>query len=553
MRTSNLRHYHSKNKACYHHALIFDKSEYQNDLTSGYLEHDDLSEDLGSKYFNEIYQSYKKKASGFGQRVRSEVDESINDDTRSLNQRYRRFLQSSSSKSLSHESQPDINVLIINPLSINRKQTTRIHCKEGNKITHQFLNFNDDNLISRISREVVMYLKFLKLVLRRLPTSTYIASDVASDDLNKTLPLRAHEEISNLQKEILGYSRTTQNQQSLHRQDTSSQTSSTSKKNALELYYDLKTCYEKNKHLIKQLTAENLSTKNLSTNLSQDVEYPKVKEYAEDLACQRFVEAIKTEEVDNFKEYVGSKFLGCGIRCSYDQTDPKQVSIERYDYENANPETSKTMYLKIKKFDENGKLKGGRNYRTLRYLEGDAVEEKQYCFIKITYNDDGKAEVDSENIYTSNSSNPDQKQPVSLSSLTRDVKDELIQDISQLTLDAKNYYVDQDMGLNESKNIIVLKDTFDKRLSSLSSSSGGPSFLISESGSDSDQSGSDDDLFGANSSGRVSDSYQFITTPSSPASCKSGRIPVSDRKKKDKWKELSRKLLAKNQTTSGRV
>jgi hypothetical protein len=458
VRTTNLRPHYSKNKADYHHTLIFSKSE-QVDLIDSFNLSDKLSSDLRGEYFEEIYAPYKAKAKVFWQRVRSTFDESTYDEPRALNQKYRRFLNDISSQPSSHESQPDINVLIINPLSINRKQTTRIHCKEGNKITHQFLNFYDDNLISRITREVVMYLTFLKLVLRSYPTSTHIASDVASDDLNKTLPLRAPEEISNLLKKISGYSKTTQSQQSLHRQDTSSQTSSTSKKNALELYYDLKTCYEKNKHLIKQLTTENLST-----NLSQDGEYSKVKEYAEDLASQRFVEAIKTEEKDDFKEYAGSKFLGCGIRCSYDQKDPKELSIERYDYQNAEPETSKTMYLKIKKFDESGKLKGGRNYRTLQYSNQDQAEEKQYCFIKITFDENGEVSVDNENIYTSNSLNPDQKQSVSLSSLTRAVEDELIQDISWLTLDAKNYRFDKDMQLEKKEKKLKLSEFFTKHI-----------------------------------------------------------------------------------------
>lgn len=453
MKKANLRHHRSINKARYHHALIFPESEYDELIDSYYLP-DEISLDLRDEYFRAVYATYKANAKDFAQRVRSTFEEFTCDDSRVLNQKYRRFLKSTSSQSLSHESKPDINVLIFNPPSISNEQTTRIHCKEGNIITHQFLNFYDDSLILRISREVMVYLTFLKLVLRRIPTSTHIPSDVRGGDQSNTLPPPSKEEINILLKEISDYSKTTQNQQSLPSQDASSQTSLTSKKNALELYYDLKTCYEKNKHL---LDADNLRRSLGELNQVDRLEYAK---FLQDLACQRFVEANKTTNADDFKEYAGSKFLGCGIRCSYDQTDPKQVSIERYDYENAVPKTSKTMYLKIKKFDEHGNLKAGRNYRTLRYLKREKVEEKQYCFIKITFDDDGKAEVDSENIYTSNSLNPDQKQPVSLSSLTQEVKNELIQDISQLTLNTKNYYVDRNMGLERKEQEIKLSKFF---------------------------------------------------------------------------------------------
>jgi hypothetical protein len=85
------------------------------------------------------------------------------------------------------------------------------------------------------------------------------------------------------------------------------------------------------------------------------------------------------------------------------------------------------IYLKIKKYDRVGKLQNSRNYRDLS--SSDDRLKNVYCFIKVTFKDDGQAEIDGSNVYFCKVNNPHVKTAMSINSIHENYRKELLKDI----------------------------------------------------------------------------------------------------------------------------
>jgi len=161
-----------------------------------------------------------------------------------------------------------------------------------------------------------------------------------------------------------------------------------------------------------------------------------------------------------------SRFLGCAIRYETDSSHPKKIKIERFDYEeNQLSPTPNVVYIKIKKYDQSGNLKTGRNHRDLEFSNPiDNIIKKQYCFIKVTFDSLGEPTIDNEHIYTSSFGSSGQKQKVKLEDLAQQTKAELVGDISNIELDVANYQIQKDMNLKKNNNNFKLSTLFSRSI-----------------------------------------------------------------------------------------
>ncbi|MFM7683575.1 MAG: hypothetical protein ACKO7P_12660, partial [Bacteroidota bacterium] len=235
-------------------------------------------------------------------RVRSRLNTELPDDARSLNKAYRQFLKDGSGlKVLNGEvgkDQGNIDVLTIEPLPTGKKRSTIIYCKEGNKITHQYSNFEDESLILRIKRQVIKYLELLNLISRRFNDPKQFLSQISSPPsaprvliASKPIPLLPLQELI---AKVRSYPEDSSQSISSPVLDgpQSAGSSPDSSRKALELYYQLRECAKKYQHYIQANDA--IDRPILDQEIKQRIE----SKFIPDIVAQRFVQATKANGQD---------------------------------------------------------------------------------------------------------------------------------------------------------------------------------------------------------------------------------------------------------------
>ena len=102
--------------------------------------------------------------------------------------------------------------------------------------------------------------------------------------------------------------------------------------------------------------------------------------------------------------------------------DGSKIIIQRQSLDDN--KTPNVVFLKIKKYNLDGSLKNERNSRDL----SDSLKNV-YCYIKVTFDKFGKSEIDSENVYCCNASNPNVRTPIKISEIDSSLRKSLISDI----------------------------------------------------------------------------------------------------------------------------
>lgn len=120
----------------------------------------------------------------------------------------------------------------------------------------------------------------------------------------------------------------------------------------------------------------------------------------------------------------------CGVSCKRIESPnighgSAKVIIQRHAI--AGDNTPKVVYLKIKKYNLLDNLQDGKNYRDLS-LSDDRLK-KVYCFIKVTFKDNGQAEIDGSNIYFCKANEPHVKTAKSIETIPQNYRRQLLKDI----------------------------------------------------------------------------------------------------------------------------